>query len=87
MVKKYEGHNDFVHSVVFNYNSKFIASGSRDKNVILWDTFAFGKSILRVFKGHEGCVNKVMFSINGKLLYSCSNDKTIRIWYVDRNKD
>ncbi|ORX92113.1 dynein regulator [Basidiobolus meristosporus CBS 931.73] len=72
--------------VGINGNSKdqpipgqFIASGSRDKTIKLWD--ATGQCI-RTFVGHDNWVRGLVFHPSGKFLLSASDDKTIKIWEI-----
>ncbi len=72
------GHSDSVSSVAFTSDGHWLASGSHDKTVQLWDVAA-GQEV-RALTGHAGPVTSVAFSPDGHLLASASADKTIRIW-------
>ncbi|KAK9700799.1 Lissencephaly-1, partial [Basidiobolus ranarum] len=71
--------------VGINGNSKqplpgqFVASGSRDKTIKLWD--ATGQCI-RTFVGHDNWVRGLVFHPSGKFLLSVSDDKTVKIWEI-----
>jgi len=70
------GHADKVNSVCFSPDDKYIASGSNDKTVKLWDV-ATGKE-LRTFTATDDIVN-VMFSPDGKYLYcTCRYSAVVR---------
>src|SRR5262249_46017449 len=69
-----QGHTDTVGWVAFSLDGKYLASGSSDRTVKLWDA-ATGKEI-RTFRGHTHVVNTVVFSPDGKQLASCG-DKTV----------
>src|SRR4051812_2790536 len=56
-------HQDSVNSVVFSPDGKFLASGSYDKTVRLWD-LATGREI-RTFRNHRKSVQSVAFSPDG----------------------
>eukprot|EP00299_Pterocystis_sp_00344_P017654 c8848_g1_i2.p1 GENE.c8848_g1_i2~~c8848_g1_i2.p1 ORF type:complete len:534 (+),score=134.67 c8848_g1_i2:175-1776(+) len=59
--------------------SNFIASGSEDSNVYIWN-YKFG-SMLQKLEGHTGVVNAVSWhSRTPGVLASASDDHTIRIW-------
>ncbi|KAB8346079.1 hypothetical protein FH972_023130 [Carpinus fangiana] len=56
----------------------FIASGSEDGSLIIWDVVS--KAVLQVMKGHDGIVFGVDVHPTERMLASCGKDKTIRIW-------
>ncbi|KIM79589.1 hypothetical protein PILCRDRAFT_73886 [Piloderma croceum F 1598] len=56
----------------------FVASGSRDKTIKLWDTQS--GQMLRNFPGHNNWIRALVFHPCGKFLLSASDDKTIRVW-------
>ncbi len=78
--KRMEGHTGSVLSVSFSPDGKFIASGSGDNTVRLWDVSS-GKEIRRM-EGHTDWVRSVSFSPDGKFIASGSEDGTVRIWRV-----
>jgi WD40 repeat protein len=77
------GHEDDVLSVAFNNNGQFLASGSGDATVRIWDVNA--ASELAVFHGHQDKVYGVAFSSNDSLLASASWDKSIRLWDIQES--
>ena len=56
----------------------FLASGSRDKSIKLWEAKS-GKCILTLV-GHDNWISDLVFHTNGKYLISVSDDKTMRVW-------
>jgi WD40 repeat protein len=74
------GHLRAVNTVAFSPNGKWLATGSYDKTVILWET-STGQQ-LRTLQGHTGDVRSVAFSPDGKWLASGSEDKTAVLWEV-----
>ncbi|KAK6908164.1 nuclear distribution protein PAC1 [Kwoniella mangroviensis CBS 8507] len=56
----------------------FVATGSRDKSIKLWD--AISGQCLRTFVGHDNWIRALVFHPSGKFLLSASDDKTIKIW-------
>lgn len=57
--------------------AEFMATGSRDKTIKLWD--ARGKCLMTLV-GHDNWVRAVVFHPGGKCLLSVSDDKTLRCW-------
>eukprot|EP00037_Helgoeca_nana_P008377 m.74480 g.74480 ORF g.74480 m.74480 type:complete len:411 (-) comp18898_c0_seq1:112-1344(-) len=56
----------------------FLATGARDKKIILWDAGA-GVAIY-TFAGHDSWVRSLKFHPGGNLLLSAGDDKSIRVW-------
>ncbi len=75
---------DWVTSVSFSPDSQFLATGSRDGNVRIWD-FVTGE-LYTTLVAHTGGVIDVSFSHDGKLLASGGRDDVIAIWDVTANK-
>ncbi|KFY01614.1 hypothetical protein O988_02647 [Pseudogymnoascus sp. VKM F-3808] len=62
--------------------SEFMATGSRDKTIKLWDTRG------RCFKtliGHDNWVRALVFHPGGKYLVSVSDDKSLRCWDLSQD--
>lgn len=67
-----------VTSVVMSPDGKFLAAGSLDTVVRIWD--ANTGQLLDKLKGHKDSVYSVAFSPDGKFLVSGSLDKTLKMW-------
>jgi len=83
ITRKYSGqrqHRHVIRSCFGGSDNSFIASGSEDGNVYIWnrDTGV----LLEVLTGHgEGSVNAVAWNpMNKHMFASCSDDHSIRIW-------
>ncbi|NWJ98529.1 MAG: protein kinase, partial [Chloroflexi bacterium] len=79
------GHSYAVWTVAFSPDGKYLASGSYDKTVKLWDVNTAKE--LYTFKGHSDSITSVAFSPDGKYLASASQDKTIKVWDVSTTKE
>ncbi|PVF91397.1 WD40 repeat-like protein [Serendipita vermifera] len=75
-------HTGPVNSVALSSTGIYVASGSSDKTVGVWEIKP-GQNNVRRFRGHTEPVNSVAFSPGGKRVASCSHDKTIRLWDVE----
>ncbi|KAK4182018.1 hypothetical protein QBC35DRAFT_421424, partial [Podospora australis] len=73
-----EGHGSWVQSVAFSPDSKWVASGSDDNTIKIWD--AATGTCMQTLEGHGGWVLSVAFSPDSKWVASGSHDKTIKIW-------
>ncbi|MCE7990144.1 MAG: hypothetical protein DYG89_54060 [Caldilinea sp. CFX5] len=70
-----------VRSVAFSSDGKWLASGSEDGTVRVWQVEARATEPV-VLRGHEARVTSVAFSGDGKWLASGSRDGTLRVWAV-----
>ncbi|BGP40077.1 proteinral transcription repressor [Rhodotorula kratochvilovae] len=69
-----------VTSVVFSPDGNFLAAGSLDTMVRIWD--AETGHLLDKLKGHRDSVYSVAFSPDGKFLVSGSLDKTLKMFDI-----
>ncbi|GCA95717.1 serine/threonine-protein kinase [Microcystis aeruginosa] len=82
--KTLTGHSDWVWSVVYSPDGHYLASGSWDNPIKIWEV-ATGKE-LRTLTGHSIGVMSVVYSPDGRYLASGSSDKTIKILKVAAGK-
>jgi serine/threonine protein kinase len=82
--KKLLQHTDGVTTVAFSPNGKVLASGSKDKTILLWDTDTW--KTRPPLEGHRGDLSSVAFSPDGSQLASVSSRPDsciIRFWDVE----
>ena len=82
-----KGHKEEIYSVAFTPDGKFLATGSFDNTIKLWDVA--GAKEIRTFggaAGHKDMVLCVAISPNGQLLASGSGgrgaDNSLKIWDI-----
>ena len=78
-------HQDEVFSVAFSPDGKTLASGGRDKTIILWDVKSYQPKG-QPFTGHSASVTSVVFSPDGSVLASGSTDKTVILWDIESHQ-
>jgi WD40 repeat protein len=81
LLKEIPGHEIEVKAVDISRDGKYIATGSRDKTVKLWDFNT--AQLLKVFKGHTGAVNQVNFAPDGDSILTASEDQTAKLWDLE----
>jgi platelet-activating factor acetylhydrolase IB subunit alpha len=57
--------------------AEYIATGSRDKTIKLWDSRG---ALIKTLVGHDSWVRGLVFHPEGKYLISVSDDRTLRCW-------
>ncbi|MDY7050261.1 MAG: serine/threonine-protein kinase [Microcystis panniformis WG22] len=83
--KTLTGHSYTVHSLAYSPDGRYIASGSMDNTIKIWEV-ATGKE-LRILTGHSDWVNSVAYSPDGRYLASGNADATIKIWEMATGKE
>ncbi|ACF15145.1 WD-40 repeat protein [Chloroherpeton thalassium ATCC 35110] len=80
LILSLSGHTESVSSISFSRDGKYLASGSWDNTVKVWDVNT-GK-VLFDLKGHSAGVSAVAFSPSSLMLASVSLDSTLRVWEI-----
>ncbi|MEH2460246.1 nSTAND1 domain-containing NTPase [Nostoc sp.] len=75
-----EGHSGAVNTVSFSPDGKFIASGSDDKTIIVWDSD--GKKFGNPIK-HPNSVTSLSFSPDSKMIAAGTRNGTVKLWKID----
>lgn len=80
-IAKLEGHQNEVKCVAWSSNSKFLATGGRDKTIWIWEFLnCFEIAVADVCQGHLHDVKCVAWHPDCAHLVSGSYDETIRVW-------
>ncbi len=74
------GHTDKVTAVAISEDGRYIATGSEDLRIILWD--ANTQAIITEFSGHQGIVSGLAFSPDSMQLVSVGNDALVIVWDI-----
>ncbi|KAF6299250.1 notchless-like protein 1 [Rhinolophus ferrumequinum] len=79
-----EGHSEAVISVAFSPTGKYLASGSGDTTILLWDP-STGKQVGRTLAGHSKWITGLSWEplhMNPECRYlaSSSKDGSVRVW-------
>jgi WD40 repeat protein len=75
------GHNNKITSISFSKDGKYIATGSEDRTIKLWDILT-GREI-RTILGHSDKINSILFSPDSRYIASASSDNTIKIFEIE----
>ncbi|KAG4107911.1 WD40 repeat-like protein [Neocallimastix lanati (nom. inval.)] len=73
------GQEGELNTCKFSTSGDYIASGSFDRTIFLWNTYGECKNY-NVLKGHSGAILEVDWSQDEKFIYSASTDKTVGVW-------
>jgi len=77
-------HENWVESIVFSPDGKYVATASWDKTARIWES-ASAQEIARCT--HNGVVESIVFSPDGKYVATASKDKTARVWDANSGQE
>jgi WD40 repeat protein len=72
------GHTGSVNAIALTSDSRFLASGSSDNTIKIWDTT--NGNVLRTLSGHLQPVLTVAINAEGSLIASGSEDASVKLW-------
>ncbi|XP_061167986.1 U3 small nucleolar RNA-interacting protein 2-like isoform X2 [Saccostrea echinata] len=75
------GHTDHVLCLAMSSDGKFLASGGKNKFVLLWNPD--NCQLIHKFTGHRDSISGLAFRIGSHQLFSASHDRSVKIWNVD----
>lgn len=79
------GHSSRINCAVFGPDGAWVASGSADNTIRLWDVDS-GRE-LRALVGHKNWIKSLALSSSGEVLASGSNDHTAKLWNVSSGRE
>ncbi|KAF9926714.1 pre-rRNA processing protein [Linnemannia zychae] len=78
----FQGHTDHVTCLAVSSDNRFLASGGKDKKIIIWSVQE--NKFLHSFKQqHKDTITGLSFRKGHNQLYSVSSDRTVKLWNVD----
>ena len=79
LVFTFEGHTNWVQSLVFQPLGKYLVSASDDKSIRVWD-LADGSCFKMIEQAHEMFVLSIDWARNLPLFASGACDKKVKVW-------
>ena len=78
-------HRDIVSALAFSPNGQWLATGSHDKTIALWDVSrGLWGTVMgvheRSLRAHSGAVTSLAFRGDGSLLASAGQDDAVKLW-------
>lgn len=81
VVSIFAGHRSEVTTLAYDAFGHKLASGSKDTDVIVWDTVA-ETGVCRL-SGHKGPITQAVFMAEHGVLVSGSKDGLVKLWDLD----
>ncbi len=83
-LRLYAGHTADVGAVAFSVDGQFVATGSNDGAVRVWNTQSAQQ--IQQLNGHQKAIRRLAFSPDGKYLLSTDSGGTLNLWDVQAGK-
>ena len=80
------GHIDIIWSISYSYDNKYIASGSGDSTLKLWDASSY-KLITSMQDNNASDVYSLAFSHDSQSILTANFDFSIKIWNISNYKE
>jgi len=77
----HDGLIESILSLAISRDGKFLASGSKDKTIRIWNTDT--NKLITTFNGHRDAITGLAFRVGTHELYSASLDRAVKIWNCD----
>lgn len=84
VVRTYQDHTDSVHVVAWSPDGNYIASGSADTTIRIWNP-TNGQTSL-IYKEHTDDIEAICWSSDSSKLLTTAQDYVVRIWERDTGK-
>ncbi len=84
-IQTFKGHRNAVAGLAISADGNWLASGSADSTIIIWNAFNGDK--IATLTGHKGQVTSLDFNASGSQLLSGSTDRTIKLWDLKEKKE
>ncbi|KAF2091027.1 putative U5 snRNP complex subunit [Saccharata proteae CBS 121410] len=81
-IMELSGHSGEVFATRFDPTGQYIASGSMDRNILLWKTYGQCENY-GILSGHKGAVLDLHWSRDSRVIFSASADMVIASWDVE----
>ena len=91
------GHAMDVNAVRFSNDGRYLASGSDDEKILIWEIKAFNQLLssteerltfkqTKILKGHQKIINDINWSPCDRYLVSGANDNWVLIWDIEKEQ-
>ena len=84
LARTFAGHKDWVQSVSFSPDGRWLVTGSNDKTVKVWDLRK--GTLVGTLYGHGYSINTVAVSPDGRFIASGGVDGTVRLWTLSSGR-